>query len=184
MALSAQIAKVSIKHDAILDFLVANPTLKRSEVAGYFGVTVPWLSTIIHSCAFQDLLKQRQDLIFDVAVVQPIRDKLMGAANMAAEKLMEALTYETDTKTLNTVLDTTLANLGYGQKTVGIPVNQQNNFTLNITKEDLAGAREMIGRVKQAEVPSLLESLPAGVSFLPPSEKSIYVPDSVYTQDD
>jgi len=97
---------------------------------------------------------------------------------------MEALNFETDTKTLNTVLDTTLSNLGYGQKLVGTPVNQQNNFTLNISKEDLAGAREMIGRVKQADAPSLLESLPAGVSFLPPSERSVYIPASIHSREE
>ncbi len=146
MAESAQVAKVSIKHDAILDVLVANPTLRRSEVAAMFGVTVPWLSTIIHSDVFQEKLRERQDLVFDIAVVRPIQEKLMGAANMAAERLMENLQYESDTKTLNTVLDTTLKNLGYGQKSTGTPVNQQNNFTFNVTKEELADARKLIGR--------------------------------------
>lgn len=177
MAESAQIQKVSIKHDAILDFLVANPTAKRSEVAAVFGVTVPWLSTIIHSCAFQELLKQRQDLIFDVAVVRPIQEKLMGVASMAAERLMEAVQYESDTKTLNTVLDTTLANLGYGQKTVGIPVNQQNNFNITVSKEELAGARALIGKVQS--VVETQEVLPS-----PQPRESVYIPAKEHLTDE
>lgn len=149
MAESAQVAKVSIKHDAILDVLVANPTLRRSEVAAMFGVTVPWLSTIIHSDVFQEKLRERQDLVFDVAVIRPIQDKLLGMANQTVERLMEAVQFESDPKTLNTILDTTLKNLGYGQKSVGAPVNQQNNFTFNVTKEELADARKLIGRGSQ-----------------------------------
>lgn len=177
MAQSAQVNKVSIKHDAILDFLVANPTLKRSEVAGYFGVTVPWLSVIIHSDVFQELLKQRQDLIFDVAVVRPIQEKLMGTANLAIEKLMESLQFETDTKTLNTVLDTTLSNLGYGQKNQGHPVNQQNNITLNVSKEDLSAARELIG---QARAPRLESPTINGEESL----SGVYIPAKQHSREE
>lgn len=171
MAESAFIQKVSIKHDMILDYLIANPTLKRTEVAAHFQVTSAWLSTIIHSCAFQELLKQRQNEVFSVAVLQPIRDKLMGAANMAADRLMEVLPFESDPKTLNTILDTTLSNLGFGQKTVGTPVNQQNNFTINVTKDELASARALIGRV-----PSAVLSPPA------PSEQ-VYIPAPEYREE-
>ncbi len=164
MAESAQVAKVSIKHDAILDVLVANPTLRRSEVAAMFGVTVPWLSTIIHSDVFQEKLRERQDLVFDIAVVRPIQEKLMGAANIAVERLMENLQYESDTKTLNTVLDTTLKNLGYGQKSTGAPVNQQNNFTFNVTKEELADARKLIGRASGL---SALEQTVTEAEYIP-----------------
>ncbi len=169
MAESAQIQKVSIKHDVLLDYLIANPTMKRSEVAAIFGVTQAWLSTIIHSCAFQEKLRQRQDQVFEVAVLRPIQEKLMGAANMAADRLMEVLPLESDVKTLNTVLDTTLANLGYGQKAAGTPVNQQNNYTFNISKEDLAGARALIGRVGAGPMPGVLSG-PA------PAEEQVYIP--------
>lgn len=172
MAESAQIQKVSIKHDVLLDYLIANPTAKRSEVAAIFGVTQAWLSTIIHSCAFQEKLRQRQDQVFEVAVLRPIQEKLMGAANMAAERLMEVLPLESDAKTLNTILDTTLSNLGYGQKSVGTPI-QQTNVTVNISKEDLAGARALIGRAAMGDpMPAvLLGPAPSAETYTPSLEQ-------------
>ena len=37
------VQSVSIKHEAILNFLLINPTAKLRDVADYFGVTQPWL---------------------------------------------------------------------------------------------------------------------------------------------
>jgi hypothetical protein len=177
MAESAFVQKVSIKHDVILDYLVANPTAKRTEVAAIFGVTPAWLSTIIHSCAFQERLRLRQDELFTSAVVQPIQDKLMGVAQIATERLMEVVQYESDPKVLSQVADTALKNLGYGQKVVGVPVNQQNNITFNVTKEELAGARALIGRVQTVSVSDGLLESPAAL-------ESVYTPSLEYTKDE
>lgn len=170
MAESAQIQKVSIKHDVLLDFLIANPTMKYGEVAVLFGVTRAWLSTIIHSHAFQERLKTRQDELFSVAVVRPIQEKLMGVAALATEKLMEVVEYESDARVLSQVADTALKNLGYGQKTIGPPApSQAVNVTVNITKEELADARALIGKVSSVEA---LPTPVVEVTYLPSPEQT------------
>ena len=74
MAKSVQIQKMSARHEAILQFMIANPTMKMSKVAAHFGVTGAWLSTIIWSDAFQNQLARRHDELFDVAVGRGIAD--------------------------------------------------------------------------------------------------------------
>ena len=84
MSASASIQKVSHKHEAILNFLLANPTLQMGEVAVHFGVSFPWLSTIVHSHAFQDQLKRRQDQVFESAILGTVEEKLGADAALLA----------------------------------------------------------------------------------------------------
>ena len=91
MAQSAQIQQMSAKHTDILNFILANPIMKLGDVAAHFSVTQSWLSTIIHSDAFQDQLQRRQDEIFDSGILQPIATKLTAAADATLETYMEKI---------------------------------------------------------------------------------------------
>lgn len=85
-----QIAGISPRHVAIADFLVANPQMKKSEIAAKFGVTPAWLSVIIHSDAFQALLRQKQNEAFSF-LIAPIADKLNHIAHQALDRLSESV---------------------------------------------------------------------------------------------
>lgn len=146
MAQSAQIKKVSPKHQAMIDWLIENPTLSRREMALAFGVTQPWLSTIIHSQAFQAELKRQQDKVFNVVVARPLQERLLGAAHLALDRLEEKLTVEGDVETLRRVVETLSKGAGefQGEKNRP-PTGDQFNF-FNITPQDLAEARAKIGK--------------------------------------
>lgn len=90
MAESAFIRRVRIKHSAVMDFMLANPTMPQHAVAAYFGITEPWLSTVINSHAFQAELKRRQEKLFDNVII-PIRQQVEGVARLALDKIEETL---------------------------------------------------------------------------------------------
>lgn len=150
MALSAGIQKVSIKHEAILNHLLENPTQSLREVAGSFGISQAWLSCIIHSDAFQAKLRERQDTVFHHTVVATIKDKAALVAHATLDKLAEQIPFINDAKQLTETADKILGRLGYGgsNASAGVTVNVNNN-QLHVDRALLEEARERIGRSRQ-----------------------------------
>jgi hypothetical protein len=135
------IKKVGIKHEAILNFLLAHPNVKMREVAEHFQVSQPWLSLIIHSDAFQRLLRERQDVHFHVSIL-PMMGKMEVAAEKAIDRMIELIPFETDLGKLNQVADKALNRLGYGTSNV-----QQIQADVQVRSERsaLERARTLIG---------------------------------------
>ena len=138
------IKKVSHKHEAILDMMLANPQMKLRDIAREMGVSQSWLSCIIHSDAFQRKLSERQEEIFN-ATLMPLKDKIAGAAAVAVEKLSEGVESASPVTDREFVLDATeklLKAAGFtGREPVEGGINaQQNNFYFGA--EALEVARE------------------------------------------
>lgn len=59
-----QLQKVHFTHDAMIDAILANPTIRQRELADLFGFTESWISTVLCSDAFQARLAvRRNDLV-------------------------------------------------------------------------------------------------------------------------
>lgn len=147
MAESAQIDKVGTWHENLVSFLVANPRMKKADVARHFDVTPSWLSTVIHSDVFQAKLAERQDEYFG-AVTTPIREKLENLAGLALDEMEEKVQTEGSISEVREVAKLALQSLGYGNGANGKGTQnpalvQQNNF-YSVSPEQLAAARERI----------------------------------------
>ncbi len=155
---ATQIQRVSIKHDAILDYLLIHPEQKLGDVAVAFGVSQPWLSVIIHSDAFQAKLGEKSGECFG-ATVLPLREQLMGVAQVGVEKLGECMENASTISDKQFIADTTdsiLKNLGYSPKSAA-PAQTGNNSTTNnnifvVDKTALASAREKMRTVPNTEL--------------------------------
>lgn len=134
------IKRVGIKHEAIMNFLLANPRVKMKEVAQHFQVTQPWLSSVVHSDAFQRMLREKQECFFDTSVL-PAMDKVNSAAEMALDRMLELIPLEDDLAKLNAVADKALNRLGYGTNTTAPSVNVE----VHVGREMLEKARSLIG---------------------------------------
>lgn len=139
---------MSIRHEAILNFLLSHPHVKMGEVADYFGVSAPWLSLIVHSDAFQKLLRERQDIHFHVSML-PAMDKVQAIADLSLDRLMETIPFESDVGKLNQVAVKALDRLGYG--IVSTPPAPPSHMTIQvkIERERLERARSLIGTSRQ-----------------------------------
>lgn len=142
----AEIQEVSIKHEAIMDFLMSHPNIRLSEVANNFGITQGWLSQIIHSDVFQLRLREKQGVAFHSTVL-PLREKMLVVAHQALDKLSEQIPLETDTKTLSTVADNVLEKLGFSSKA---PTVQVNNTQVNVLRSEIEEARALLHRRKNS----------------------------------
>lgn len=147
MAESAQIDKIGTWHENLVSFLVANPRMKKSDVARHFDVTPAWLSTVINSDVFKAKLAERQDEYFG-AVTTPIREKLENLAGLALDEMEEKVQVEASISEVREVAKLALTSLGYGNGANGKNAQnpalvQQNNF-YSVSPEALAAARERI----------------------------------------
>lgn len=163
--------KVSHRHEAIINYMVSNPTAKLGQVAVKFGMTQSWLSVLIHSSSFKAKLQARQETIFTEEVCATVEERLMGVASVATDRLLELVPRETDVRVITNAMDKTLKNLGYGQKTVGTPLQQNNTLVINggaVTASTLNRARDLVGAARNVtEVEPLEESESVGGSDLP-----------------
>lgn len=157
MAESNSIAKLSHMHIGIMDYMVANPQVSKGQVAAHFGVTRTWLSIVINSHAFQDMLKQRQDQFFG-AVVVPLREKMIGVADQALDRLAEKIEVMESAEALETA-DKLLHRLGFAPNTKlngQVPggqqgaVMQQTNFFVGA--DILNSARAKFGQAVDREI--------------------------------
>ena len=138
------IKKMSLKHEAIAEFMLAHPTAPMGAVAAHFGVTAAWLSIITGSDAFRQYLGELKGEVVETRVL-PLRDKLMGLAQASVEKLGKAVDDTQDPRLLLDIADKSAKLLGYGPKPGGNqqgPAHVQQTNIYAVDPELLAQARQ------------------------------------------
>ncbi len=143
MQFNYEIRKLTVNHNAIADWLIANPgKAQQRKCAEQFDITESWLSTLINQDAFQSLLKHKQESVFDQVVI-PLQDKIAGVAHASVEKLGKVLDDTNDGRLVKDIGDSMLKALGYGGQKAGpsfVFNNQTNHLTVN--QDALAEARQ------------------------------------------
>jgi hypothetical protein len=155
---SPTIARLSIRHDAILNFLIANPMMKMGDVARYFNVTPTWLSIIMNSDAFRERLAARQDAIFS-SVTVPLRARVEGLAHRALDRMADSIEHVDDHSELRETADMLLHRLGYAPRT-GAAAAPTTATQINISMSDpalLAEARRLMEQ-KRPSLPTAPET--------------------------
>lgn len=148
-----QLQRISIKHEAILNYMLTNPAEKLGKVAEHFRVSQAWLSVIVHSDVFQGLLAEKNQEFSHESLI-PLREKVLGVAHLAVDKLSEAIEHSSPVSDKAYIADTTnlvLKSLGYGASVGpaaggGAPV--VNNTVIVANKDDLAKARGLMRAVQ------------------------------------
>ena len=156
--MSNAVAKLSIAHDSMMDYILENPGCTLREIAAYLGYTVPWVCRVLNSDIFQArLAARRQDV--EGLIAEDIPAKLKATAGLAIERIQEKIAVSEDPDYLLDAFDKVMHRAGYAPKATPTPMgagpvqNQQNNFFL-LSKEDLANMRQGVHRLET--VPALL----------------------------
>jgi len=158
--------KLRVKHQAIAQYLIANPTTTQKDIAEHFGISQAWLSIVVNSDCFLEYIAH-YDAEFRHDVLIPLREKLIGVASRAVEKVGEAVEMSQSPDYLLEVADKALHRLGYAPNkgpTVALPPGglnvQQNNYFVG--KDALARARgRMIEVSQQGSQEKASDALPA-----------------------
>jgi hypothetical protein len=165
---SVQIKHTRPWHEALLEFILANPRASGVEIALYFNVTEAWVSTVKNSDAFQELWAKRRGEHFS-RVSSSIAEKVTALAEVTVDTLTDEIEKskrkgELKIETLKETADMALKALGFGAKGVQSPLAstiniQQNNFSVD--KETLARAREQKMKLAQTVSATSLPSIDA-----------------------
>lgn len=138
----AEIKSVSVRHEAILQYLMVNPRVPLGIVAQHFGISQGWLSQVIHSDAFAERLRECRDVAFHETVL-PLREKMLNVAHQALDQLQEVLPLEKEAQNLSKIAGDVLDRLGFSAKTPVVQFNQQNNYT--VLRAEVEAARAHFG---------------------------------------
>ena len=83
------IQKVRYSHDAMIDLLISDPTVKQNDLAILFGRTPGWISHVINCDAFQARLEERKAELVDPAIRASVNERLRAVADAALQKVLE-----------------------------------------------------------------------------------------------
>lgn len=168
MAQSAQIAKVNPWHLRLADWLIIHGNSKgwNARAAEEFGVTQAWISTVVHSDAFQDYYQRRNDE-HSKALLSSVAEKIAGAAGQAIDLLAERLELEGKVLPYDTLLETVDVlgkRAGLGEHKGAAPQTTVN--VALVSREELEQYR---ARMRKSSQSIELEAVEATV--LPSSDK-------------
>lgn len=148
MAESVQIQSMSPRHQAIADWLLANPSMKRGDLAKEMGVSESWLSIVIHSDVFQLYFAARREKHEDL-----LRTKIVGkqleVTLQALDRLKTVLDDDkVDGRLVLDVAEKTAERLGFVSRPSKRTATEERSLTFSrpVNPGTLAEARETITR--------------------------------------
>lgn len=118
------ITHIRYTHDAMIDLVIAEPSISQGRLAQHFGYTEPWVSQVVNSDVFQARLAERKSELIDPAIVAAIEERLKGVTTLALNVVEQSLVSRRDPEYALEVLKVSTKALGYGAK-----VENQTNIT-------------------------------------------------------
>lgn len=86
-----ELKRLTYTHEAMVDLIIAEPTVKPGELAELFGYTPGWISRILVSDSFQSRLAERKSALTDPLIAQSLNERLRGVTMQAVEIVSEKL---------------------------------------------------------------------------------------------
>lgn len=113
------IMKVRYSHDAMIDLMIADPTIRQNDLAAIFDRTPSWISLVVNSDAFQARLEERRKELVDPALTASIKERLSAIADTCLQKVLERVSQPVQLVSDDYLLQTAkfaTAALGYGAR--------------------------------------------------------------------
>lgn len=123
----AEIQKVSYTHEAMADYIIANPRASQGELAKAIGYTQAWVSQILSSDSFRAFFAKRKGDLVDPIIIASVDDLMNGVQRQALDMVAQQL--EADSKVAGkTALAVKMLEIGqraagYGARQASVQVN-------------------------------------------------------------
>ena len=85
------IEKCNYKHDAMIDYILMNPTVTQAEIAEKFGYSPGWVNRIVASDAFKAQLAKRKAELIDPRIKSAVNAKMEALVIQGAEVVARRL---------------------------------------------------------------------------------------------
>jgi hypothetical protein len=160
---------LTYRHERIIDFMLANPQMRKGEIAAALGFTQAWFSTITSSDAFRaEYSRRRQE--WNERLAEGVIGDLYDQTQLAAKRIIAEL--ESPDCAPGFALEVqgrALSHLGFGTRDRPQPGGQAQVVVnvAGINPELLARAREKM----------LLTAAPSSLAVECPALPSTYLPE-------
>lgn len=134
-----RIQKVRYTHEAMIDVILAEPTITQNELAVRFERSVGWISVVMGSDAFQGALAKRRDDVTDPFLIATIEERFRGLAQQSLQVISDKLEATKNADLALKALDISSKALGFGAR-AGQTNNVQNNFVVALPPKIAAAA--------------------------------------------
>jgi len=118
-----QLQKVHYTHDAMIDLIIADPSISQGQIAAHFGYTQGWVSQVFNSDAFKERLAARKEEIIDPVLRLSIEERLRALADTSIKVLLEKLHETPNANVAIRALDVATRALGYGARPNATQIN-------------------------------------------------------------
>lgn len=126
-----RLLRVHYSHEAMIDVIIAEPTLTQRELAKRFDRSENWISIIMGSDSFQAALAKRRDDLTDPFLIATIEERFRGLAQQSLSVIAENLEKTRNIDVAFKALDISSKALGFGARQApGAPI--QNNFVVQL----------------------------------------------------
>lgn len=126
-----RLKRVHYSHEAMIDVMIAEPTITQTELAKRFGRTQSWISIVIGSDAFQAALAKRRDDLTDPFLIATIEERFRGLAQQSLQVIARKLEETQNADLALKALDISSKALGFGARNPST-TNVQANFVVQL----------------------------------------------------
>lgn len=135
-----RLQKVSYSHEAMIDVLIAEPTITQNELAKRFERSVSWISIVMGSDAFQAALAKRRDDLTNPLLIATIEDRFRGLADRSLQIIADKLEASQSIDVAFKALDISAKALGFGARAASPGVTVQNSFVVQLPAKSASAA--------------------------------------------
>ena len=108
--------KVHYSHDAMVDLIIAQPSISQNQIAQHFDKTPAWISIIVNSDAFKNRLAERKDEVIDPILRTSLEERIRGCVDLSLQVLQEKLRANPNPNLAVRVLEHGTRALGFGAR--------------------------------------------------------------------
>ena len=119
----AMIEKVGYTHDAMIDCIIANPSVTGGQLAAVFGFTPAWISQVVSSDAFKSRLAERKGELVDPGIAASVEERMEGLLRQSMDVVAEKLFASKDADLATKTMEISTKALGFGARDRGAAVN-------------------------------------------------------------
>jgi len=127
------IQRVHYHHDAMIDLIIANPTLSQGEIAAHFNMTEPWISRVINSDSFQARLAERKKDLVDPGILQSVNERMNVMVHKSLEIIQDKLEKSRSVDVAFKAAELATKALGFGARNPNVVV--QNSFVVALPEK-------------------------------------------------
>ncbi len=112
--------RIRYTHEAMVDAVVANPSISQNDLAEIFGYTPTWISIVMNSDAFQAKLHERREELVDPTLRATLNEKMKALVDQSLNVLMNKVCRDPD----EVSADLAVKTLGLASKALGMGAQQ------------------------------------------------------------